>query len=766
MIIASLLLLPLLAAFLSPVLVGRIRGNALGWALAVAPLLMVFILLSQTSMIAQGASIHWSLPWFKTMGIAFAFRLDGLSQLMVLLISGIGFPIVIYSTPYFGDNPYLGRYYVLLFIFMMSMTASVLANDLVTLFVFWEMTSICSFLLIALNHQIRTARKAAIEALFITSLGGLALLAAFILLSQALGSQQIDTIVQQYSLIKDHPHFAWILILLLIGAFTKSAQFPFSFWLPGAMKAPTPVSAYLHSATMLQLGIYLLARFHPLFAASDLWFVMLSTIGGITMLTSVLEAFKQLDMKLMLAYTTVTALGSLVFILAGNHDLGIKAAVSFLMVHALYKANLFMAVGDIQHQARTRHLKKLGGLHRAMPVTFLAVCVAGLSMAGMPPLLGFYVKELVYEASLFTPVAFYLLTFIVVLANMMMAAIAFTFVLSPFWGKQRPSRVREANISMSVNGLLLALVTLSLSLFTRSLDFYILSPATEAILGHKETIGLAPESTGMSPSLILSMVTLSGAALLYIGRDSLRKWVRKSHVFRWLFPYGILQVLLGGSISLAKYWTIFWQSGYLHRYIMLVFLSLCFLFAFQMPPLDFNWFANSGNPLIWLIFCWLVFSSACLLLVRRIISGIIALGVFGLGLAFYFVTQAAPDIALAQILVETMMVILIVFSFSGFKKLPDITRETGWHRVSRGVIAAGFGVLLALTLNAVLSLPFDNSLGQFFIENSLPQGHGQNIVNVILVDFRALDTLGEALVVIIAAFGIYSLLRYRFGAFR
>lgn len=766
MIIASLLLLPLLAAFLSPVLAGRIRGNVLGWVLAIVPLLMLLILLSQISLIAQGFSLYWSVSWFKAMNIAFAFRLDGLSQLLVLMISGIGFPIVIYSTPYFGDNPYLGRYYILLFIFMMSMTAAVLANDLVTLYIFWEMTSICSFLLIGINHQIRTARSAAIEALFITSLGGLALLASFILLSEVVGSQQIDVIITKYYLIKDHPYFPLVLILFLIGVFTKSAQFPFSFWLPAAMKAPTPVSAYLHSATMVQLGIYLLARFHPLFAASHLWLIILTAIGGITMLTSVVAAARQLDMKLMLAYTTVTALGSLVFILAGNHDLGIKAAVSFLLVHALYKANLFMAVGDIQHQARTRHLKNLGGLHRVMPITFLAVFVAGLSMAGMPPLLGFYIKELVYEASLLAPVAYYLMTAIVVFSNMIMATIAFTLVLNPFWGKQRPSRVREANINMSVNSLLLALVTLFLSLFTGNLDFYILSPATEAILGHRAFIGLVPESNGMGPSLILSMVTLSGAALLYIGRDELRKWILKGKVFRWMFPYGILQIILGGSIALAKHWTSFWQSGYLHRYIMLVFISLCLLFVFKPPSLDFNGFANSSNALLWLIFCWLVFSAASLFFVRRVISGIIALSVFGLGLAFYFVTQAAPDVALTQVLVETMMIILIVFSFSSLKKLPDIKKEKGWSRGVRTIIATGFGALVALTLNGILSQPFNNSLGRFYIKNSLSQGHGRNVVNVILVDFRALDTLGEVVVVMIAAFGIYSLLHYRSGAWQ
>ncbi|WP_133130711.1 hydrogen gas-evolving membrane-bound hydrogenase subunit E [Legionella yabuuchiae] len=758
MIILGLLLLPFFAALTAIYLAKKIKSNWLGWLLATVPLLMLALLLSQTSFIAQGGVISLHYRWFDALGISFSFRIDGLSQLLLLLICGIGFPIVIYSKPYFNQHSYLSRYYCLLFLFMTSMIGAVCADDLITLYVFWELTSICSFLLIGLNHQRRTARKAAIEALFITTLGGLALLASFILLAEAAATQSISMLVRNPIAILEHPYFPWMLSLFLIGAFTKSAQFPFSFWLPGAMAAPTPVSAYLHSATMVQLGIYLLARFHPLFADSTLWFISLTTIGSITMLSSVVTAFKHLDMKLILAYTTITALGSLVFILAGTDPVVIKASVSFLLVHALYKANLFMAIGDIQHQTGTRHLKYVGGLHRVMPITFLAVLVAGCSMAGLPPLLGFYVKELVYEASLAAPSATYILTFIVVFANMMMAAIAFTLVLKPFWGKQYPSQVREANYNMSVNALLLAIVTLFFSVFTQNLNVYILSPAAEAILGHKETISMVSRGDAMWPSLILSAFTLGGAVLIYIVRRQFRVIILKTNKLRWFFPYHILQLLLIGSANIAKHWTTVLQTKDYSRYVTLTFLTLCLIIGFGFPQFSQTYALGHPNYFLFLLLLWLLSSAISLLWVQRFITGLIGLSAFGLGLALLFVIQGAPDLAMTQLLIETLMVILIVFSLSGLKQWPTIQQETYWHRFSRAGIAICFGVFISLNLNALFISPFNDEVGRYFLNHSLPLGHGLNVVNVILVDFRALDTLGESVVLLIAAFGIRTLL--------
>lgn len=757
MIIITLLLLPLLAAAMAPLIVRMVQGNLSGWCLGLVPFLMLCLTLSQSSNIAHGQLPAISFSWFQSMHIAFAFRIDGLSQLMLLLISGIGFPIVIYSKPYFGNHDYLSGYYVVLFIFMAAMTGAVCANDLLTLFVFWEITSICSFVLIGLKHRYRTVRKAAIEALFITTIGGLCLLASFVLLIQVSGNHEIHQLVK-YSSIVNKPLFPWIFVLFLIGVFTKSAQFPFGFWLPGAMRAPTPVSAYLHSATMVQLGIYLLARFHPLFAESQWWFGSLALIGSISMLTSALFAFKHYDMKLILAYTTITALGSLVVTLASNHELMIKAAVSFLLVHALYKANLFMAVGDIQHQTGTRHLKQVGGLHHAMPITMLAMCVAGSAMAGLPPLLGFYVKEMLYEASLNIPAAAYIQTFIILLANMMMAAIAFILVLNVFWGKKRPHQVREADMNMSVNAFILAVVTIILSLFTNTLDFYILSPAAEAILGRKVAMGLPFHVEIWRPSLILSIITLSGALLIYLVKYQIRFILIKTNVLRWIFPERILQVLLTGSVLTAKLWTTLFQHGYMNRYLMLAFLSTCVLMAYESGNFLFTGSFLPSSPLLWSLSAWLLFSAAPILLIRRFISGLIALGVFGLGLAFFFVTQGAPDLAMTQALVETLMVILIVFTLSGLINWPNIASEPNWHCFSRACVAVFFGLLIGIGVERVLSMPFDNAIGRYYLDNSVFESYAANVVNAILVNFRALDTLGETTVLLVGALGIFSLL--------
>lgn len=760
MIIAILLIIPLLAAFIAPILVHKIQDNRVGWLIALAPLLMFLIGLHNSLYIEQGGIIQFSMPWFESMGISLAFRLDGLSQLFVLMISGVGIPIVIYSKPYFHRHPYIERYYFLLFIFMWAMTAAVCADDLLSLFVFWELTSVSSFLLIGINHKFPRSRKAAIEALFITTIGGACLLVSFILFAQVTHIQQLSQLIAtQSTFIQNHPYFTWMLLLFLIGVFTKSAQFPFTFWLPGAMSAPTPVSAYLHSATMVQLGIYLLARFHPLLSGSDLWFIILTTVGGITMLSSVMAALKQLDMKLMLAYTTVTALGSLVFMLAGNLALTIKAAVSFLLVHSLYKATLFMAVGDIKRQTGTRHLKKISGLHREMPVTFLAVCVSGASMAGIPPLLGFYVKELVYEASLAAPVAAIILTAIVVLANMMMAAVAFILVIKPFWGEKRPVKVNEANFNMSVNALLVAIFTLLLSVFTETLNQYILSPAAQAILGKNESVDIVNGGTKLMPSLILSVLTLSGALILYLNKDQVRLRMIKLKIFRFLIPRELLESLLVFSVWLANMWTSIWQNGYISRSITFVMASICLLFLYKMPDLHHLQFTFNGEFILWLLFLWLVFSAYSLLIVKHVLSGLIALGVFGLGLSFFFVVQGAPDLAMTQALIETLMVILIVFTLSGVSQWPDIQRESSWFRLSRGIIAILFGIGVSLILNALVQSQFDNSVSDYFLSQSVSESQSHNVVNMILVEFRALDTLGETIVLMVAALGIVFLLK-------
>lgn len=754
-----LILIPLAYAALSFWLVKYIRKNWLGWLLSTGPLSLFIIILIHSNEIAAGQVLTAHFAWFPAMNINLVFRFDGLSQLFALLVTGIGTLIIIYSKPYFKmDYDYLGYYYSTLFLFMATMLAVLIADNLIMMFVFWELTGICSFLLIGLNHKRTKASAAARQALFITAVGGLCLLAAFILLAGIAGTQQISQLLSQQDKIFASPMFNWVLILFFIGVFTKSAQFPFSFWLPGAMQAPTPVSAYLHSATLVQLGVYLLARFHSLFSDSILWFVILTTIGGITMLLSVLKALVVRDLKLILAYTTVTALGSLVFSLAGVEHRVIKAAVAFLIVHGLYKATLFMAVGDIQHQTGTRDLQKLSGLRRAMPITFLAVCVAGASMAGIPPLLGFYVKELVYEASLAKPVASYILTFIVVFANMMMASIAFVLIGKPFFGKKPSLKVSEANVNMSVNALLLATFTLLLSFFPGKFNQLILSPAAGIIIGNEEDIALAHIATSLTPSLLLSMCTILGALIIYFFYEPVSSFINSLNYFDKIRPKYLFYLLWGMVLKFASYVIRNLQTGKLSRYIFIIFSFLALLLSFMAPWSQIKYLSLSIDPVLLFAFFWLLVAAGSTLMVTSYLTGLIWLGVFGLGLTFFFMSNQAPDVAMTQMLIESLVVILVVFNLYRQQAWPPIIKESNWHRVSRGGVALLIGASFSAILYVLLNQPFDNSLNEYFLKNSLPVGKGKNVVNVILVDFRSLDTLGEAIVLLLAGLGVYVLL--------
>ncbi len=760
--IILLILIPLSFSVLSPWLVKYIRTNWLGWLLSTGPLLLFLIILTHSQEISTGRILTANYSWFPSMNINFMFRFDGLSQLFALLVTGVGTLIVIYSKAYFkGDYPHLGYYYSVLFFFMAAMLGTLIADNLIMMFVFWELTSVCSFLLIGLNYIRKEARVAALQALFVTAGGGLCLLAAFILLADIAGTQQISLLVSQKDKIFSSPRFNWILALFFMGVFTKSAQFPFSFWLPGAMQAPTPISAYLHSATLVQLGIYLLARFHGLFSGSALWFIILTTIGGITMLTSIIKALTVGDLKLILAYTTVTALGSLVFSLAGTELIVIKAAVAFVIVHGLYKATLFMAVGDIQHQTQKRDINKLSGLFRAMPITFLAICVAGASMAGIPPLLGFYVKELVYEASLAEPVAAYILTFIVVFANMMMAAIAFVLIIKPFWGKEPLSKVREANVNMSVNALLLATITLLLSIFPEKLNQLILSPAAGVIIGHEEQTQLAHVPTQLTPSLLLSMGTILGAVIVYLMYETVSTLIKRLYHFTKINPKFLFYQTWKLVLKTALFITQNLQTGKLSQYLFVIFTFLAMLLVPLTPWSQINHLSIHPEPILLFALSWLLIAAISILLVTNYLTGLIWLGVFGLGLTFFFISNQAPDVAMTQMLIESLVVILVVFNLYRQKAWPPILKENNWHRVSRGGVALLIGLSFSVILFIILNLPFDNSLNNYFLKNSLPVGKGKNVVNVILVDFRSLDTLGEAVVLLLAGLGVYALLHNR-----
>lgn len=756
-----------LIAALLPFVMKSLRGRWISWLLALFPASLFIYFSTLISKIMHGENLTENTPWIEILEVNFSFYLDGLSLLFALLITGIGVLIVIYSWSYLGNHRFLGRFYSYLIIFMVSMLGLVLADNLILLFIFWELTTLSSYLLISFDHERLVARKAALQGLFVTTFGGYALLSAIILLGIKAGTYDMQTIIQGKNVLQDSSLYPVILTLVLVGAFTKSAQAPFHFWLPGAMQGPTPVSAYLHSATMVKAGIYLLARLHPVFGHTTLWFVTLTSVGGLTMLIGVIKAMKQTDIKALLAYTTITALGSLVFLLGSDQEKVIMAAMVFLIAHAMYKAALFMAAGDLQTRTATRDLNKLHGLYKSMPVTFGIVCIASASMSGLPPLLGYYVKELVYEANLSAPIAAHFLTVVVVFSNMMMAALSIILVIKPFFGKKPAVRIKEADPQMWFGGILLALMTIVLSFTPRNLYRIIIARAVDAVIPVNHRTGQEELTLwhGLTPSFALSLVTILGALILYFRRNQVRAII--AYLSPW-FSFGpsyLYTRSLNGITWLAHWQTQWVQCGLLRVYLMntLLTTTLVLYAAFFSQPEAANIaLAPTVDGISFFLAFWLMASASSTLWVKSYLSGLVFLGLFGMGMALTFLVNGAPDVAMTQVLIETLIVIVVVLNLYRQAPLPTIIREGLKTSLLRAIVALSMGLLISILMIHMVSSPFDFSNSQYFIKNSLAISHGSNIVNVILVDFRAMDTMGEILVIALAALGIYGLLHGKF----
>ncbi|MEO1458746.1 MAG: proton-conducting transporter membrane subunit, partial [Pseudomonadota bacterium] len=466
-------------------------GPAAGWALALAAAGAAGLVLWWLPAVAAGGTPGLATPWVEQLGISLAFRMDGLGMLFALLITGFAAAIAVYAGGYLKGHPHLGRFFVYLAAFTAAMLGLVLADDLILLFVFWELTTITSFLLVGFEHGSAKARRNAWQALLVTGAGGLALLAGLVLLGMAAGTMRISEIVAMEGLTAD-PLYPAILALLLLGAFTKSAQIPFHFWLPNAMAAPTPVSAFLHSATMVKAGVYLVARLHPALSGTEVWIWSLSIVGAATMLMAGLLAIRQTDLKLALAYTSVMALGSLMMFLGSAATVAIAAAVTFLLVHALYKAALFLVVGSIDHGTGTRELARLGGLWRTMPLTSAAAVLAAGSMAGFPPFLGFIGKELKYEGALAIAEEPWPLATAAVLSNALMVGLTLVLILRVVFGRpgNTPRTPHEVSPRLWLPPLLLAALGLLCGIAPDLVGASLVQPAVTAILGRPEVVAL------------------------------------------------------------------------------------------------------------------------------------------------------------------------------------------------------------------------------------------------------------------------------------
>jgi multicomponent Na+:H+ antiporter subunit A len=695
------------------------------------------------------------------LAVNLSLALDGLSLLFALLICGIGALVLIYAGGYLAGHARLGQFYAFLLLFMGAMLGLVLADNILTLFIFWELTSISSFLLIGFTHERSESRAAARQALLITGGGGLALLAGLIMLGIAGGSFELTELLARGDALRAHPLYGPILALVLAGAFTKSAQFPFHFWLPSAMEAPTPVSAYLHSATMVKAGIYLLARLSPLLGGTAAWTATVGGVGATTMLVGGLLALYQTDLKRILAYTTVSALGTLTLLIGIGGAEAIKAMVVFLLAHALYKGALFMVAGAIDHETATRNVEKLGGLRRVMPITAGAAILAAVSLSGFGPVLSFIAKELLFEAVLHVERLGAALAVLAVLASGLFVAEALIVTIRPFFGalQATPKAPHEAPVSMWLGPALLAVAGLVIGLIPALVAEPIVAAASSAILNTSADVDLALwHGFNLALAMTVASVLLGGA--LYRGWSLLRRTTPLVERALGFWPSDAYRHILDGINRLSRDVTRALQSGYLRQYLFVILLATVGFVGYTLV-------AKGGLPqaLAWTELRFYEAALAALMLLAAIyalfapgrLSAVASLGIVGYGVALIYILYGAPDLAMTQILVETLTVLLFVLAFYHLPRFNSFSSAAS--RLRDAFIALCTGGLMTALVLAATATPPQSRLAGFFAENSKAIAHGSNIVNVILVDFRGIDTLGEMTVLSIAAFGVYALLK-------
>lgn len=758
------LFLPFLAALAAPVLVKRFGHNA-AWVLAIAPALAFAHFALMLPEIAAGGVVTGGYAWVPSFNLSFSWFIDGLSLTFALLITGIGLLIVLYAGGYMKGHPQQGRFLSFLLLFMGAMLGVVVSDSLLMLFVFWELTSITSFLLIGFDHERAASRRAALQALVVTGGGGLLLLAGLIFIWDISGLTQLSMLVRGGDVLRDSPFYLAALLLVLGGAFTKSAQFPFHFWLPNAMEAPTPVSAYLHSATMVKAGVYLLMRLNPVLGDTAAWQILLPFFGGLTMLTGALLAVRQTDLKLMLAYTTVSSLGLLVMLTGFGSDHAIEAAVLYLVAHSLFKGALFMVAGIIDHETGTRDVTKLGGLRKAMPITFAAALAAAISMAGLPPFFGFLAKEEIYYALAHGNPRAVLFTGIAILGNGLMFAVAFAVALKPFLGKpvKTPKHAHEGPLLLWLGPALLALKGLTIALFSGIAHFYISTPMASAIAGEARPveISLIPH---IGVPLGLSLLTIALGIVLYTQLSAVRGLIDRTFKALGAGPDRGFDVFIDMLVKVSFHITRLIQPGRLEFYVTATFaviaaVLLVPLFLYGELPSMPSW--PRDMPIHELTFIAIAVAGLIAVLTASSrLTAIIALGIQGFAVAVIFLLFGAPDLSFTQFMVETLSVVILTLVMTRLRLSPSDHRGLG-QKLLDSTIAIACGTGFALFLMRATEASFDNRLTDFYNTYSKVIAHGANVVNVIIVDFRGTDTLGEIAVVMITGLAILALIRIR-----
>ena len=755
-------LLPLVGT-LVPLFTARFGRNICASCVAILPASSLILVLIHAPDIFNGEALRQTIEWIPALGLELSFRLDGLSLLFLLLILGIGLLVILYARYYLSAKDSMGQFYAYLILFMTAMVGIVTSNNLIQLWMFWELTSISSFLLISFWSHKSEARKGARMALTITGAGGLALLAGLLLIGQMVGSYDLDTVLASGEVIRSHAAYPVALILVLLGAFTKSAQFPFHFWLPHAMAAPTPVSAYLHSATMVKAGIFLMARFYPVLAGTDLWFIIVSLTGLTTLLLGAYVALFKHDLKGLLAYSTISHLGLITLLLGLNSDLAAVAAVFHIINHAIFKASLFMAVGIIDHESGSRDMRKLNGLWQYMPYTATLAMVAALSMAGVPLLNGFLSKEMFFAETLNQSVfgsLSWTIPFLAVVGAAFSVAYSLRFIHDVFFNGQPvglPKTPKEPPRYVKIPVEILVALCLLVGMFPAFVVEDLLNVASLAVLAHAVPTHNLAIWHGFNLPLMMSLLAMVGGITLYYNRRHLYEF--QSHFdstdAKQIFE-GVIQWLVKGAERVVN--TL--ENGSLQRYVFI--LLLCTLVMGGLPLIDLT--QNAGTreqiPLdgVSIVCALLMILSAIATVIwhRRRFLALIFLSVVGLIVSLIFAKFSAPDLALTQLSVEIATIILLLLALYF---LPQSSLEESSHRrLSIDFLVAGLvGCVVGTLCYAMLTTPL-NTISDFFIINSKTGGGGTNVVNVILVDFRGFDTLGEIIVLGIAALGIFKLI--------
>lgn len=785
------IILPFIVAFIIPMIRSKLKKTHIGWIALIVPIVLFIALLRFIPQVAAGKVYEHTWQWIPSLDLSFTTYLDGLSMLFALLITGMGALVILYSIFYLSQKEALHKFYCYLLIFMTAMLGVVFSDHFIMLYFFWELTSVSSFLLIAFWHHRKASRRGAQKSMLITVSGGVAMLIGFLMIAHMTGSYSIREAIQIMPTELTNTLFIPAMVLVLLGAFTKSAQFPFHIWLPDAMEAPTPVSAYLHSATMVKAGIYLVARLTPLFAINQSWFWTVTIVGLMTMFWGSFNAVKQTDLKALLAFSTISQLGiimsllgmgSLVYVFGYSPATVIYtqagfAALFHLLNHATFKGALFMMVGIVDHEVGSRDIRRLGGLMSIMPFTFTIAMIGSLSMAGIPFFNGFLSKEMFFEAALRIQQAdlYSSTAMLSIIPVIVWVGSVFTFIyctiliVKTFFGSKdklpRDRKIHEAPKGMLISPFILVTLVVIMFFVPNFFARYLFSPAMLSLYPNTGTMEqLTPHIAAWhgfnTPLLMTIAVVIIGVILFKL----LPKWRGIYNTLPERFTLNALYDRGQNEVeNVGRFMTNLYMTGSIRHYIIYIYLFFIVVVGGYFIKSDSFAFDMTKNaPIEWYeisLMAVMIIAAILILRAKSRLTAVVLNGVLGFGVSIFFVLFRAPDLALTQLVVESVTTVLFLLCFT---YLPEWKKEDTpkYTKLINMAIALSAGVLVVILSFAVLHYDEFKTISGFF-ENAYELAGGANIVNTILGDFRAFDTMLEVVVLLTAGIGVYTLIKLK-----